>query len=562
MGMAAVFKSLTYLLIQFFIDDVLIQGRFGTPLLLVAGGFIGLAGLEGVCTFISRRSASQTAEGVALRLRNYMYDHIQRQPFTYHDGSQTGELIQRSTSDIDAIRRFFADQAIMAGRIILLFVVNFGAIAYLNLRLALYSIVVIPLVLLFSYFFFKRVSTAYEDFQEQEAKLSTTLQENLSGIRVVKAFARQQYEDEKFEKENWIQFLKGRRLLLMHSAYWPVSDILSGFQMLAGFTIGALMAINGTITVGTYLAYAGLVIWLIWPMRNLGRIIVEMSMGLVSLERVLTVLRSEREPLLEGSHHPAGDLRGEITFKDLNFAYDENHPVLQDINLHVQPGQVVALMGSTGSGKTSLVNLLARFYDYTSGSITLDGVELTAYTRAYLRRQIGFVEQEPFLFSRTIRENIAFGVDRAVSDEEIEAAARASAIHEVILGFPEGYNTLVGERGVTLSGGQKQRTVLARTLLKNPRILVLDDATSSVDTETEGDIRDALNSLMKDRTTFIIAHRVQSVMNADQIAVFDKGRIVQLGNHADLLAQPGIYQRIYDVQARVEEELERELAAV
>ena len=583
-GVAAALRTGNYLLLRYFVDDVLAQKRFDRTLALIGLGFVGLALVQGMFSFLSGRWAALTAEGVARRLRNYLYNHIQRMTFTYHDQTKTGELIQRSTSDVDAVRRFFADQAIGAGRIVLLFVINFVAVLSLNTRLALLSIVVVPVITLTSVFFFKRVSKAYEKFQEQEAKLSTTLQENLTGVRVVKAFARQDYEKIKFEQDNWEQFLRGRRLLTLHSLFWPLSDILCGAQMLAGFFIGALMTIDGTITVGTYLAYAGLVVWLIWPMRNLGRLIVQMSTGMVSYKRVVKLIKEEREPVDAGTFIPSGDVRGEIEFRDVCFEYAStvlsagastvlsagastagdsgDGAVLRGISFRCEPGRSVALLGSTGSGKTSLVNLLPRFYEYTSGRLTLDGVELNEYPRHYLRRQIGIVEQEPFLFSRTVRENITYGVGREVSDEEVEAAARAAAIHDVILSFPKGYETLVGERGVTLSGGQKQRVAIARTLLKDPRILILDDATSSVDTETEGLIREALERLMEGRTSFIIAHRIQSVMNADLILVLDQGRIVQRGTHEGLMAQEGIYRRIYEMQARVEIELEREIAGV
>ncbi len=558
-GVAAVFRMGVYLLLRYFVDDVLSQKHFGV-LPLVGLGFVGLALGQGVFTFLSGRWAAQTAEGVTRRLRNYLYDHIQRLSFTYHDQTKTGELIQRATSDVDAIRRFFADQAIGAGRIVLLFAVNFVALLSLNTRLALLSVLVVPLIVIISLFFFKRVSQAYEKFQEQEAKLSTTLQENLTGVRVVKAFARQSYEREKFEQDNWEQFQRGRRLLIMHSLFWPISDILCGGQMLGGFFAGALMAIDGAISVGDYLAYAGLVIWLIWPMRNLGRLIVHMSMGMVSYGRVTKLIKENRESLEEGRYKPSGDVDGEIVFRGVCFEYDgAGSAALKDISFRCQPGQAVALLGSTGSGKTSLVNLLPRFYGYNCGNLTLDGVELKEYPRHYLRRQIGIVEQEPFLFSRTIRENITYGVGRTVSDEEVEAAAQAAAIHDVILSFPEGYDTLVGERGVTLSGGQKQRVAVARTLLKDPRILILDDATSSVDTETEGEIRAALEYLMQGRSTFIVAHRIQSVMNADLILVLDQGQIVQRGAHAELMAQEGVYRQIYDMQARIEDELEKEM---
>jgi ATP-binding cassette subfamily B protein len=561
LGVAALARTGSMLLLGYFVDNVLGESALTSILPLVALGFVGLALVQGAFTFFSGKLAARTAEGITLRLRNYLFDHIQRLSFTYHDQTPTGELIQRSTSDVDAMRRFFADQAIGVGRITLLFLVNFVALLLLNWQLALLSVIVVPIIVVMSVFFFRKISKAYEAFQEQDGVLQTTLQENLTGVRVVKAFARQAYERDKFETDNWEKFQRGRRLLIMHSLYWPISDILCGFQMLGGFFAGAAMAIDGAITVGAYLAYSGMVIWLIWPMRNLGRLIVQMSTGLVSFSRVAKVIAEEQEPLTAGSYTLPDCVEGEIAFRNIGFEYDEDSPVLHDICFWAEPGQVVALLGSTGSGKTTLVNLLPRFYEYTSGNLTLDGVELKDYPRHFLRRQIGIVEQEPFLFSRTIRENIGYGVGRKVSDAEVEAAARAAAIHDSIETFPEGYNTLVGEKGVTLSGGQKQRIAIARTLLKDPCILIMDDSTSSVDTETEAEIRGALERLMKGRTTFIIAHRIQSVMNADLILVLDKGRIVQRGKHGQLMAQKdGIYRRIYDMQARIEIELEKELA--
>ncbi len=567
-GLAALSRTVFYYLLRFFTDDVLFSNNVLAQLPLVALGFIGLAVFQGVFTFLSGRWAAETAEGATQRLRDYLYDHIQRLSFAYHDKTPTGELIQRATSDVDAIRRFYAEQAISIGRITLIFIINFIALLNLHVGLALLSIVLVPFIFLTSILFFRKISVRYEEFQEQEGKLSTTLQENLTGIRVVKAFARQEYEIDKFEADNFERFSRGKRLLIMHALYWPSTDLLVFIQLIVGYYFGARLAIEGTITVGTFIAYMGLLSWIVWPLRQLGRLIVQMSTGLVSYGRILEIIQQDREPLDDGRFQPQEPLQGDILFDHVHFSYAGDTPdkaeipILHDITFRCRAGQIIALIGSTGAGKTSLVNLLPRFYDYTAGSITLDGRELRHYPRRYLRQQIGIVQQEPFLFSRTIRDNILYGVDRPVSETEMVVAAQAAAIHDVILTFPNGYNTLVGEKGVTLSGGQKQRITLARTLLKNPRILILDDATSSVDTETEAAIREALDTLMQGRTTFIIAHRIQTVMRADLILVLDKGRIVQMGTHEELMAQKDdAYQQIFNLQAQIEGELEQELAS-
>lgn len=634
-------RTASLFLIQYFIDDFLTQGDRTYGLWLIALGFVLLAALQGGFTFISSALSAHTAESITRQLRNFLLDHIQRLRFAYHDETPTGELIQRASSDVDALRRFYAIEFVESSRILFLFIINFTAIYWLNAQLAWISIIVIPIILLISVYFFRIISRAYEAYQEQEAVLTTRLQENLTGVRVVKAFARQSFEEAKFEEANLGRFQRGKHLLLMHSLYWPVTDVLCGIQMLVGYGVGALMAINGTITVGAYLAYAGMLLMVIWPMRNLGRLVVEMSRGLVSFDRVAEIVRQIREPMTEAGFTPPTHLAGELVFENVGFAYGAtpakvlspaaiaaahkaaaaqaaatisgsqeqptvhgndglhdnprdnlhdnlhssngsnsrapggngaaapskpapSHTVaLSDISFTVKPGQRVALLGATGAGKTTLVNLLPRFYDYTGGRILLDGRELTEYSRDYLRSQIGIVEQEPFLFSRTIRDNITFSVGRDVPQEQIEEAAKAAAIHDVILTkLPQGYDTLIGERGTTLSGGQKQRVAIARTLLKDPRILILDDSTSAVDTETEASIRDALERLMQNRTTFIIAHRIQSVMDADLILVMNKGRIVQAGAHDDLIRQPGMYQRIYAAQTRIENELQKELNRV
>jgi len=559
-AVAAVARTSTFLLLRYLVDDVLGMGQRMDKLWPIALGFVGLAVVEGGATFLRGKLAAQSAEGITRRLRNYLYDHLQRLPFSYHDHTRTGEMIERVTSDVDAMRRFYAEQAVEVGRILALFVFNLVALVSLNARLGLLSVAVMPFIIVLSFWFFKRISKAYESYQEQEAVLSATLQENLTGVRVVRAFARQAFEREKFEKDNWEKYRRGRKLLIMHSLYWPASDILCVIQMILIYYLGAQAAIAGTITVGTYLAVAGMIIWIIWPMRNLGRIIVQASSALVSYRRVADVLKEGREDLVTGRTN--GRLRGAVVFDNICFRYNEGDHVLDHVTFSCQPGEVVALLGPTGSGKSSLVNLLPRFYDYSGGSLKLDGVELTEYPIHWLRQQIGIVEQEPFLFSRTIRENIAYGAGREVTDEEIEEAARAAAIHDVILSFPDGYDTLVGEKGVTLSGGQKQRVAIARTLLKDPGILILDDSTSSVDTETEALIQAALERLMEGRTSFVIAHRIQTIMRADQILALDKGRIVQQGTHRELVEQDGFYKQIYELQARIEQDVGKEIGDV
>ncbi len=559
LALSSAARAAATFLLRYFVDVVLVQEQPGRELQLVVMAFLGLAIVEGGLSFFGGSLAALTAEGVARRLRDYLYDHIQRLSFTFHDHAQTGELVERCTSDVDAVRRFFADQAIGVGRIASMFVIYLVALLQLNLRLALLSTVVMPLLLIMSLFFFRQVSAAYEAYQEQEARLSTVLQENLTGVRVAKAFARQEYERDKFRRENWDKFVRGQRLMKMHALYWPISDTLCFAQTLVCVAVGALRTMDGTITVGSYVAYVSLVIAYIWPMRNLGRLIVNMSSGMVSYDRVRDVIQERREPLLEGEAGASPNLRGEIVFDHVSFHYQSGEKALDDVTFRCEPGQAVALLGSTGSGKTTLVNLLPRFYDYDSGSVTVDGLELEQCQRQYLRQQIGIVEQEPFLFSRTIRENIVYGVQHPVRQQDIEAAALAAAIHDDIMDFPRGYDTLLGEKGITLSGGQKQRVAIARTLLKDPRILILDDSTSSVDAETEGLIRNALERLMRGRTTFIIAHRVQSLMAADLILVFDHGRIVQRGTHAQLVGQSGPYREIYDLQVHIDSELKREL---
>ena len=562
-GLGALARTGIYALLAYFVDDVVGKATMWQIIPWLSLGFIALAVLQGAFTFWGGRLAALASEGIVRRLRNRLYDHLQRLTFSYHDQNSSGELLQRTTSDIDAIQRLFAEQGINIGRITLLFLINFVALALIDWQVAVGSSVIVPVILLLSFVFFKKVGVGHELFQDQEGVMTNRLQENLTGMRVVKAFARQEHEMDRFEKENEALLGRGKKLVMLHAFFWPSTDILSGIQMVVGYYIGGRMVLNGTMQLGEYIAAMGYIIAIIWPIRELGRFVADSSTAIVSFGRISKIFDVAREPLDEGTYRPTTPPKGHIRFENvcLQYSGEDSPTVLQNISFEVLPGQTVALLGSTGSGKTSLVNLLPRFYDYTSGSITLDGVELKEYPRAWLREQIGVVMQEPFLFATTLRNNISYGVGRDVSDDEVIAAAKAAAVHQVIETFKDGYDTLVGERGMTLSGGQKQRITVARTLLQNPSILILDDATSSVDMETESQIRSALQHLQKNRTTFIIAHRIQTVMSADLILVLEKARIIQYGTHDSLLQQEdGVYRRIYEVQASIEEDLQQELA--
>ncbi len=561
-GISALTRTGLNLFLGYFVDQVLIKRQFKEKLLHSVLIFLGIMALQALSQFLSSKFAAETAEGSSRRLRDYLFDHIQRLSYAYHAEAKTGDLLERATSDVETLRRFFADQAIGIGRILLIFTINLIAISRINTLLTWISVIILPVILTVSMIFFRKLSKAYAAYQQQEAVLSTNLQENLSGIRVVKAFARQSFEIKKYEANNQEKLRQGLKLNLMHSLFWPISDVICSVQQMGSSFLAATMVIDGTLTLGQLVTFTGLLGWLIWPVRNLGRLIVDTSRALVSFKRITEVLKIPREDLETSGSPSDTPITGEIEFKDVCFEYEPGHPVLEQVNFKAKAGQVIALLGSTGSGKTSLIKLLPRFYDLTCGQILLDGRDLRSYSRDFLRHQIGIVEQEPFLFSCSIRDNITYGIKREVSQEEIEQAARDAAIHGVILEFSNAYDTQVGERGVTLSGGQKQRLAIARTLLINPRILILDDSTSSVDMETEVQIRSALDKLMQQRTTFVIAHRIQSIMNADLILVFDQGRIIQSGKHAQLLEQEGFYKEIYEIQTRIDSALQEELNSV
>lgn len=559
LGLSIACGTAGYLLIRFFIDEILVNGRWELSLLLVAGAYLALYLIRGTSAYISGRWTAFVSEKIAQSIRNTFFDHVQRLSFSYHDGVQTGELVQKAASDIDTLRRLYGEQLRGIARIVFLFSINFTTALTLEWRLALLSIVVVPVIMFVSIYFYSRIHAAYTAYQERDASLSAMLQENLAGVRTVRAFARQQFEIEKFEDQNKAKLSQGIKFEMTHAIYWPLAEFLGGIQSLVCLVAGGLMAINGSISIGTFVAFIGMMTGVIWPLQQLGRLIAHLSTGAVSYSRIRSVLIEKQEDMEAGSCDPDTRLAGEIEFENVRFSYGNNVPVLRDISMHAQSGEKIALLGEPGSGKTSFVNLLPRFYGHTGGMLKIDGKPINQFSKYHLRRNIGIVEQEPFLFSTDIRSNIAYGAAGEVSDKEIENAAKAAAIHESIISFPNGYGTIVGERGVTLSGGQKQRIAIARALVKNPAILILDDSTSSVDTETEEDIRDALATLMKGRTTFIIAHRIQSLMDANQILVFKDGTISHRGTHEELIERPGFYRQIFELQTGIESEIKEQL---
>lgn len=551
------FRSSLNLVLAWFVDTWLKEETHTVPLWSIGGIFILFNVIQGALSYYSGIQMNKTAEEIVRRLRNNLYNHIQRLSFTWHDKADTGDLIVRATGDIDEVKKLFSEQVYGIVRVCSFAFINFVMIRNIHKQLALRNLIVLPVIFIASIIYLKVVEKIYERYQNQDSIVSTVLQENLTGVRVVKAFARQQYEIEKFTKECDKQYKIGEEQMVKEAFLWPITGILCYLQIALSFYWGTKAALAGEITLGNFVAYQSLVTMIVWPLRNLGRQIVNIGRSLVSFKRIRQIIQTPQEDLQQGIKDM--DFHGSIVFDHVHFGYDGTE-ALKDISFETKPGQVTAVIGSTGSGKTSLINLLPRFYEYQNGSITFDGIELNQISRETLRGLIGIVEQEPFLFSCTIAENIAFGVEREVTREEIIAAAKAAAIHESIMEFENNYDTIIGERGVTLSGGQKQRVAIARAFLKDPRILILDDSLSAVDTLTESVIQDSLRKLMKGRTSFIIAHRITSIMDADQILVLDKGEIVQRGTHDELLQEEGLYKEIHDIQTRIEDELNKEVS--
>lgn len=515
--------------------------------------------VNGVFTFIKGRSSAIASENIARKLRNDLYRHLQHLPFAYHVKAQAGELIQRCTSDVDTIRRFLAVQVMEVVNTVLMVVIAMGILLPRSVPITLYSLILVPPLFCFATWFFKMVHKSFEVADEADGVLNAVLQENLSGVRVVRAFGQQEREVEKFDRVNNDLRKKNLRLNELLAIYWGGGDAISMTQTLLTLVVCIIYACNGWITVGTLIVFTSTLGMLLFPIRQLGRTLSDAGKAMVSMKRVQAILHEEAEPDEPNALKP--DLHGDIVFDHVSFAYpDDNVPVLRDVSFTIPAGKTAAVLGGTGSGKSTMMYLLQRLYTPTSGKITIGGVDIQQIDRKYLRAHVGLILQESFLYSKSIRENVGITAPEQEA-ERIEHAADIASASGFIAKADKGWETVVGERGVTLSGGQKQRIAIARTLLKDNNILIFDDSLSAVDTETDAQIRAALRHEQKDVTTLIISHRVTTLSQADLILVLENGQITQQGTHAELCSQPGLYQRINSIQNALEEELTQAKAA-
>lgn len=540
------------------------QSSVSNVMWLAFSAVVLLTSLGSVFQYLRGRWAAVAAEAIVRRLRDHLYSHLERLPLSYFDRADTGDLVQRCSSDVETLRVFLAAQVVEIGRALLLLAIVMPILFSLDYRMALLSMALFPIIIGFALVFFRRVRDVFRQCDEAEAAVTTVLQENLTGIRVVRAFARQEFERQKFAEKNAEFRDRSQHLMEVLSNYWSISDFICMSQIGIVLLSGAWFLSRGEIGVGTMFAFFTYEAMVLWPLRHMGRVLSEASKATVAFSRLREILDEAEESRMDedlgslSTQELIPRLSGSISVKGLSFAF-AGERVLHDVSFAIQAGDTLALIGPPGSGKSCLVQVLLALYDYEHGSIKLDGRELSRLPRQFVRRQIGAALQEPFLYSRTVRENLLVGAPHA-SQASVEAAAAAACVHDNIAGFENGYDTLVGERGVTLSGGQRQRVAIARALLEDTPILILDDALSAVDTQTEKEILAALQRRRGRQTTIIVAHRMSTIAHADRICVFERGRIVQSGSHPELIAIDGPYRRLWEFQGDLDEELSRDLA--
>jgi ATP-binding cassette subfamily B multidrug efflux pump len=551
------------LVLRWAVDD-LRHGVTGHKLGKYALYLLAVAATKGIFQFLTRWIVIGVSREIEFDLRNDLFRHLEGLSYSYYQRTRTGDIMARATNDLNAVRMLLGPAIMYSANTV---VFTAGALAFMlsiSPKLTLYVFLPLPLVSITIQYFGSLIHERFERIQAMFSDISARAQENFSGARVIRAYVQEEAEIAAFETSNQEYIERSLRLVRLMGMLWPTLETMLGLAIVLVLWLGGREVISGRITVGGFVAFNTYMVQLTWPIIALGWVINIFQRGTASMGRINEILVEKPEitdneavqlKSRTGESLVPTEIQGEIEFRHLNFSYNST-PVLHDINLRIPAGSSLAIVGPTGSGKTTLVSLIPRIYDAEPGTVLIDGIPVREYPIAALRRNLGFVPQETFLFSETVRENIAFGKESA-TDEEVRWAARAASIADEIEGFPEQYRTLVGERGITLSGGQKQRTAIARAVIRNPRILILDDALSSVDTHTEDKILNHLREIMQDRTTIFISHRVSTVRNADRIAVLHAGRIVELGTHDELVAKDGYYTDLYNKQL-----LEEELAEV
>lgn len=555
---ATAMQLATPILIKYAVDSVIgdvpagnlqfLTDAFGKNLLMVVLIIVAINFIRGIFLFLKGVLSSYAAENIAQNMRDSLYRQIQYMTYEHHTKKETGDMIQRCTSDVETIRRFLGVQIVDLGRIIFMVFLSVAIMLTLNVKLTLYAVALIPILFGFSYVFFTKVQKNFLKSDEAEGKLTTVLQENLSGVRVVRAFGREKYEIDKFEEVNQTYRKTTYRLIEILAMFWSSSDLITLIQSGVVLIVGSQMVIAGDLTIGTLIAFITYESMLLWPVKQSGRLLSELGKTTVAIKRVEEIMNEEIEKDSHDEIEP--EVGGKIAFENVNFSYPDGKQALKNINFTLEQGKTLGILGSTGSGKSTLVHLLQRLYDY-EGSIKIDDVELSHIKKQWIRRKIGLILQEPYLYAKTVKENIGI-INRDYGDTQIMEAAKTASIHDNILTFKEGYETIIGEKGVSLSGGQKQRVAISRTIIDHDkRILIFDDSLSAVDTETDMRIRRALKKRSKDVTTLIISHRITTLAEADYIIVMDDGEIIQRGSHDDLVKEEGLYKRIWDLQKMV-----------